>query len=202
MLKIYANLVSSPCRRVLYVANYLELDYELIELEFRSPEMRGPEYRQIHPLGKVPALEDGDFRLFESGAMCKYLCRKVDSPLFPQEIHEQAIMLQWEDFCLAHVGLAMGKVMFNRTVVQKYGIAPDERSIADGLKWLRRYLPLVERQLSKGRYLCGDQLTLADMSLLATLDAAEDSGVELTPYEALTRWRYHLQGQDFWVKVG
>lgn len=201
MLTIYVNLVSTPCRRVLYVANYLGLDYELKELEFRSEEIRSPDYRAIHPARKLPSITDDDFTLFESGAICKYLCRKVDSPLFPQDIREQAVMLQWEDFSLAHIGLALGKVMFNRLIAPKYGIPVNEGSITEGLKWLGRYLPIVEERLRESPYLAGEQITLADITLLSVLDVAEDSEVDLTQYPHLTRWRYGLQCQEFWRSV-
>jgi len=50
----------------------------MVELSFDMTQLRSPEYLSIHPLGRVPALVDGDVTVFESGAICQYLCETYD----------------------------------------------------------------------------------------------------------------------------
>lgn len=54
----------------------LKLPYEAVNLDMRAGEHKRPEYLKVHPFGKVPALQDGDVSLFESGAICLYLFNK------------------------------------------------------------------------------------------------------------------------------
>lgn len=61
-----------------WLLNELELAYELVVMPFDPRKLRTPEYLAISPLGRVPALVDGNVTLFESGAICQYLCETYD----------------------------------------------------------------------------------------------------------------------------
>ncbi len=90
--------------------------------------------------------------------------------------------------------------MFNRVFAPMRGESVDERSIQDGLKFLGRFLPVVDAQLAKSPYLSGKTLTLADIDLLAAMDSAEIAGIDLAPYKNLVRWRNELKKLDFYTR--
>ena len=73
MLTIYGADLSSPANKVRFVANHIGLDYEYRRVNLREKEQRQEWFLKINPIGKVPAMDDGGFCLFESGAICKYL---------------------------------------------------------------------------------------------------------------------------------
>jgi glutathione S-transferase len=75
-----------------------------------------------------------------------------------------------------------------------------EESLADGIKFLGEQLPVIEKQLGQHRYLAGNEITLADVSLLATLDPSEISGIDLSIYPKLSAWRKELKKQAFYTK--
>lgn len=201
MLKIHANSLSQPCNKVRYACELLGLEYEWIAKDFQSGELKSPEYLALHPAGKVPVIEDDGMVLFESEAIVRYLCDKHGSALYPRDLVARAIVDQWSAFSVQHVGLAMGKVVFNRLIAPMFELEVDERSLAEGIEWLKRYLPIVDSRLSASPYLGGDNLTIADLSLLSVLDAAERADVALADYAALSKWRAGLQSQDFWKKA-
>ncbi|MCK5178643.1 MAG: glutathione S-transferase family protein, partial [Candidatus Omnitrophica bacterium] len=62
------------------------------------------------------------------------------------------------------------------------------------------FLPVVDRQMSKAEYFAGEQFSLADVALLATMDPAEVASVNLMSYEHLTRWRNELQKKDLYTR--
>jgi glutathione S-transferase len=62
--------------RSLWLLNELQIPFELIDMPFDLSVMRSPDYLAVHPLGRVPCLVEGDFRLFESGAIAEYLCER------------------------------------------------------------------------------------------------------------------------------
>ena len=84
MLKLYGGAPS----RASIVRWYLEevgVPYEFVKLDLQAGEHRQPEYLTINPIGKVPAIVDGDLQLWESGANLLYLAEKRQSHLLRTE---------------------------------------------------------------------------------------------------------------------
>lgn len=75
-LKIYGILMSRAFR-VLWMANELELDYENVPIHFADSSSKTPEYLAINPNGKIPAIEDGGLKLWESMAINLYLAKST-----------------------------------------------------------------------------------------------------------------------------
>lgn len=200
MLTIYGADLSAPANKVRMAANALGIEYDYVRISIKKGENRTEEYLKIHPAGKVPAINDNGFVLFESDAIIKYLASKEQSSLYPSEYKQQALINQWMDFVSIHVGGAMGRVVFNRVFASFAGVPVDERSLGDGLKFLARFFPVLDQQLSKGPYLAGERFSLADIGLLATMDPAEVSGIDLKDYKHLGNWRKELQQKDFYTR--
>lgn len=103
MLKLYGGSRS----RASIVQWYLEelgLPYEFVRLDMEKGEHRQPEYLAINPMGKVPAIVEGDFQLWESGAILLYLAEKHGQ--VPQDLESRSILTQWVLF--ANSTLATG----------------------------------------------------------------------------------------------
>ena len=200
MLKIYGADLSSPANKVRFVANALNLQFEYIRVSIRDGENKKEDFLRLHPAGKIPVIVDDGFILFESGAIVKYLCEKHPSGLYPADLKQRAIVNQWTDFSTLHIGTAMGRVFYNRVIAPMTKAKVDEQSLSDGLTFLSRFLPIIDKQLSLQKYLAQDKLTLADITLLAALDPAEVSGVELNSYQNIVKWRDALKKQDFYTK--
>ncbi|HEY9669462.1 MAG TPA: glutathione S-transferase N-terminal domain-containing protein, partial [Coleofasciculaceae cyanobacterium] len=92
MLKLYGGARS----RASIVQWYLEelgIPYEYVLLDMQAGEHRQTQYLEINPMGKVPAIVDGDFRLWESGAILFYLAQKYGK--ISSSLEEQAKINQW-----------------------------------------------------------------------------------------------------------
>lgn len=99
MLKLYGGARS----RASIVQWYLEelgVPYEFVMLDMQAGEHRKPEYLAINPMGKVPAIQDGDYNLWESGAILLYLAQKYDLN-YPKTPEKQAELYQWIIFANA-----------------------------------------------------------------------------------------------------
>jgi glutathione S-transferase len=201
MLTLYGTPFSPRVNKLRYVLNYLELPYEHVPSSPMSGETRTPEFLKMHPAGKIPVIDDDGFYLFESMAIARYLASKTGSAIYPSELKARALVEQWCDFATAHVEGALLKVFFNRVMVNipAVGATVDERSLADGLAWLDRYLPIVEQQLTAHNYLVGMDLSLADFVLLTALDPVEAVQVSLDGYPRITAWRKGLVSQPFYT---
>ena len=200
MLKFYGSDLSSPSNKVRFTANYLNLPHEYQRVNLRNGEQKQEWFLKLNPVGKIPVMDDDGFVLFESGAICKYLASKTKSEIYPQDLTQKAMVDQWIDFGSLHVGAAVSRVVFNRLFAPLRHIEVDERSLKEGLTFLDQFLPIVEKQLTDNKFIAGNQLSLADINLLAALDPAEISGIDLYKYSQLSQWRSQLKGQEFYTK--
>ena len=173
MIKIHGAEYSSNVNKVRFTANALGVEYELKRIDLLAGQHKSEEFLKLNPVGKVPVMQDGDFTLFESMAISKYLAEKLDS---------------------------LNRVTFNRTLAPKIGAEVDHNSLNFGLQMLDRYFPVLDMQLGQSEFLAGDQLTLADINLVAVLDPAEISGVDFSGHQNLQKWFQSMKQQDFYTK--
>lgn len=200
MLKIYGSNLSSPANKVRFVANHLGIQYDYIIVNLREGEQHRPEFLKINPVGKIPAIDDEGFFLFESNAICRYLADKNNSSIYPRGLKERAQVDEWLDFGSMHVAASVSKVVYNRIFAPMRKAEVDERSIKEGLEFLTRFLPVVDRQLANNKFLMGNSITLADFNMLAGLDPVEAAQIDINNYANICRWRNELKKQDFYTR--
>ena len=163
MLKVHFA-PNSRAGRIIWLLEELSLPYEVNRMKFHPSDLKSDEHRARHPLGRVPVLDDGDVRIFESGAIVDYIIERhrngglkpaVDTPEFPA-------FLQWFHYC---EGMVMPPV--NTIVVQTLLLPPerrDETALAQAQKLLTRALAPVDETLAGKEYLIGD-FSAADIML-------------------------------------
>ncbi len=142
--------------RIVWLFEELGLPYELERYKLGDPAMRSAEYRKVHPMGRVPALQDGDVTIFESGAIVEYVLArygngrmvpKVSSPDFPA-------YLQWLHYA---EGMIMPPV--NTIVVETILLPPERRNqgnVDRATKLLGQMLSAVDQHLAGRDYLGGE----------------------------------------------
>ncbi|MDF1715181.1 MAG: glutathione S-transferase family protein [Antarcticimicrobium sp.] len=148
--------------RIAWLLEELGLDYEIERFELGSPAMRAPAYLQIHPMGRVPVLEDGDIRLFESGAIVQYILALYGNGQLQPAVGTQefAEYLQWLHYC---EGMIMPPV--NTLVVETVLLPPERRTelnVKRATKLLNQILMAVEHHMQGRAFLAGD-FTAADI---------------------------------------
>ncbi len=200
MLTIFGFDFSSPANKVRFAANAMGLKYDYKRVNLLAGEQKTPEFLKMNPAGRVPAIDDNGFKAFESNAIIKYLADKNNSPLYPKDLQKRTIVDQWIDFACMHVQTALNRVTFNRAMYKMFNVEKDERSLSDGLKFLGQHLPIIEKQLKENKFLAGSEMTLADINLLAVLDPAELSSVDLSAYPSIVSWRNNLKKQAFYTQ--
>lgn len=199
MLTINGSDLSAPSNKVRFAANAIGIKYEYKRIDLRAGEHLKLEFLAVNPVGKVPAIDDEGFRMFESNAIIRYFADKNNSPLYPRGLQDRAVVDMWLDFGSMHVGAALSKVIYNRLFAPLRDIPVDEVSLKEGLKFLERFLPVVDGQLAKNKYLAGAKLTLADINLLALFDPCEIANIDLSSYKNIVRWRDTLRKEKFYT---
>jgi len=135
--------------------------------------LRSPQHLSRHPFGRVPVLEHGDFRLYETQAILRYLDRVLPEPaLTPTDPRRAARMDQLMNVNDWYLFNGVGSVIgFQRIVGPRLlGLTPDEAAIAAALSKARIVIDELAGHLGAQPYFTGDTPTLADMLLAPQLD--------------------------------
>lgn len=201
MIKLYGFQPSFPVNRVRLCLNAMELEYQLIPINPLAGENQTDEYLKMSPSGKIPALDDDGFALFESNAIMKYLCRKYKSDFYPDDITSQANVDKWLDFTTIHLGNGITKVLFNKIIAGMIDAPVDEQSLADGYSFIERFLGVIDKQLGTSTFLASNSMSIADFCLLATIDPAEVIEVDINNYPNVKAWREKLMQEPFYKKM-
>ena len=155
---------NSRAGRIVWLLEELELEYDINKMAFNPKDLKSDEHRARHPLGRVPVLDDGDVRIYESGAIVEYLIERhkngglkpeVSDPLYPE-------YLQWFHYC---EGMVMPPV--NTIVVQTLLLPPDRRDeivLGQAQRLLTKALEPVDESLAGRDYLIG-AFSAADVML-------------------------------------
>ena len=197
---LYGLALSSPCNKVRFLLHALDIAYDLQIVNPLTGEGQSPAHLQRHPAGKIPVLDDDGFILFESNAILRYLANRGDFSYYPADPQARALVEQWLDFASLYLGDGMARVFYNRILAPMLGREPNDAFITDGLTTLGRFLPFFDQQLGKQAFLAGQRLTIADFNLLAILDPAEVTQIDLAGYPSLQRWRDGLRARDFYTR--
>lgn len=182
-MKIYGDLKSGNCLKVKWVCDKLSRRYTWIEVDTMTGGSRTPDFLKLNSAGQVPVIELDDGRsLAQSNAIIRYLARGTD--LVPAEAFLAAKMdewLFWEQY--SHEPY-IAVCRFQMVYLGKSQGELDPEKVKRGYAALAR----MEHQLQDARFLVGDQLSLADVSLLAYTRAAHEGGFHLDGYAAVRRW--------------
>ena len=135
-------------------------------------DMRGEAHLKLHPFGRVPILQHGDYRLYETQAILRYADALVPNPSLqptePKTIGRMNQIIGINDWYL--FPMVARVIVFHRVVGPLLlGAAPDEAAIAAAVPDARLCLRELNRLLGDRSFLAGEQLTLADLMLAPQL---------------------------------
>jgi glutathione S-transferase len=170
MLKLY-HCSESRSMRSLWLLHELGIPFELVEMPFDLKVMRSAEYLAVHPLGRVPCLTDGEFRLFESGAIAEYLCERYSQAGLGRlagdpERYEWLQWLHYSETIAVHAA---------SLVQQRFFIAPADRSAVisklEGRR-LEKAVQVLESHLADREHLLRTGFSAADIGVGYSLHLA------------------------------
>jgi len=185
--------------RVIWLLEELGVPYELETMLLGQEAIKSERYRRVHPMSKVPAIEDGDVTLFESGAIVEYLLERHGEGRLQPAVgtFERALYLQWFHFGEATALPPLGDI------TQHSFLRPESERIPpvveDGKRRAALVLDTLEQGLTGKSYLCGDAFTAADImtgyavSLMSLLGLLGDAHPTVAAYFARLQERPALQ---------
>jgi glutathione S-transferase len=178
-LRIY-GIARTRAFRAIWIAKELGLDYEHIPIEIGQAGARKPEYLAINPNGRLPAIDDGGFILWESLAITLYLAKKHSTGrLYPTTLEGEAKAWQWSLWSVQEVDRGV-----NIWSLHAVRLPPEDRDagrLAEALKVLEPPFKVLDGTLAGGKYLLGDEFTVADLNVAAVMGRAIDMDLSATP---------------------
>ena len=164
-LTIWGRANSVNVQKVLWCLSELDLAYERIDAGMAFGRNNEPAYLAMNPNGRVPTLVDGDFVLWESNSIMRYLvlAYREKSPIYPQAPRRRASVDRWLDWTLSTLQPVDRPVFWAlvRTPPEKRDmVAIQKDADAEAVVWR-----IVEAQLATRCFIEGVQFTIADIAL-------------------------------------
>lgn len=201
-MKLYYHPGSGNSRKVRATALILGIDLDLQFVDLLAGAHKKPDYLNLNPNGLVPTLEDGGFMLWESNAIMQYLASKKPNGLWPSDERRRADISRWQCWELAHWSPAL-EILIRENLFKKLLKMgePDQAEIKKGEEATHRFAQILDRHLQGRKYLVGDALTLADISVAAVLMYRQPARLPLENYKNINRWYAQIEKLDAWQKT-
>jgi glutathione S-transferase len=179
-MRIY-GIARTRAFRVLWIAKELALPYEHVPIEIGDAGARRPQYLALNPNGRLPAIDDGGFVLWESLAITLYLAKKHSlGRLYPATLEGEAKAWQWSLWAVQEVDRGV-----NIWSLHALRLPPAERDavrLAQALKVLEAPFRVLDGALAATRYLLGADFSVADLNVAAVISRAVEMDLSATPH--------------------
>ncbi len=163
---LYGNPLSTYTRAARLTLVEKEVAYDLVEEQPGTPENIAHQ-----PFGKIPSLTHGDFHLYETIAIMRYVDAAFDGPaLQPKDVRMQAMVDQWLSATVSYIyPTLVGKLIIPRLVRPQRDIDVDESAIKGSMDEFEQQLLILSGALQEHSYFSGDTAGLADFMLMPIL---------------------------------
>jgi GSH-dependent disulfide-bond oxidoreductase len=163
----------------------LGVPYNMVHINLMKGDQRKPEYVKLNPNGRIPTIvdhENGDFAVFESGAILIYLAEKYGKFL-PKDVKGRSNVIQWVMFQMGGIGPMQGQAnVFFRYLPEKIQIAIDRYQHET-----KRLYRILETRLEGRDYLC-DEYSIADIASWPWVKIHKWAGVEVDDLPNVQAW--------------
>lgn len=205
-IKLYGSPISTASQRAMVALHEKCLDFEFVTVDMKSGAHKQEPFISLNPFGQVPALEDGDLKIFDSRAIAKYVAETYadkGTALVPSNTKPKAVMYSWMEAEAHQFDPAASKLAWELHYKPMFGMSTDPAQVEEHETKLAKVLDVYEARLSVSKYLACDCFTLADMNHLPVLhclsNIAAKKVLDARPHVAA--WAADITARPAWVKV-
>jgi glutathione S-transferase len=203
MLRILGKAASINVRKVLWTCAELAIPFQREDWGMGLRSTQEPEFLALNPNAIVPVVVDGDFVLWESNAICRYLSEQYGAPgaLLPVQAQARARAEQWMGWQATELNNSWRYAFL--AVVRNSPAHQDPAQLrASVLSW-NKHMGMLERQLeATGRFVVGEQFTLADIVLGLSVHRWLAAPIERPASPALAAYRERLSARNGFLEFG
>jgi glutathione S-transferase len=189
-MKLLGRKTSGNVQKVLFLLEELKLPYEREDYGRQFNNTQTPEYLKMNPNAKVPTLVDGGLVIWESNTILRYIAAKAKSALYPADAGKRSQVERWMDWQLASLNNPY-LAMFREAKLE-----PAKRSadFETQRKDLGAQLAILDK--SMGKFVAGDELSIADICLAPIVYRCLRFGVDLPELANVKRWDAAIAGRE------
>ncbi|NP_001313802.1 glutathione S-transferase F12-like [Gossypium hirsutum] len=207
VVKVYGPIKAACPQRVLACLLEKEVEFQIVDVDLEAGDHKKPDFLLRQPFGQVPAIEDGDFKLFESRAIIRYYAAKYEKQgtnLLGNSLEERAMVDQWLEVEAHNFNDLAYTLVFQLLILPRMGKQGDTALVLSCQQKLEKVLDIYEQRLSTTAYLAGDSFTLADLSHLPALRyLVDDVGMwhMVSQRKHVNAWRETISNRAAWKKL-
>jgi glutathione S-transferase len=201
MIKILGRSSAINVRKVLWTCTELDIPYQREDwgMGFRSPEQA--EFLALNPNATVPVLVDGDFVLWQSNSICRYLNDRFGGTLLPVSRQQRALVEQWMDWQAMELNTAWRYTFMS--LVRRSPAHQDADQLQASVASWNRLMGMLERQLQSGAgFAVGAGFTLADVVLGLSVNRWLTIPIERPDYPAVAAYYERLRERKGFIEFG
>ncbi|QXI09682.1 glutathione S-transferase [Pseudomonas zeae] len=165
MLRILGKASSINVRKVLWTCAELQFPFEREDWGSGFRSTHDAQFLALNPCAMVPVIQDGDFTLWESNTIIRYLVSRYDgSHLYSTDAQTRARIDQWIDWQASELNRSWSYAFLS--LVRQSPEHQDSAALAVGIEQWSKNMAILDRQLEKtGAYVSGEQFSLADIPI-------------------------------------
>jgi glutathione S-transferase len=173
--------------------------HEFVLVDFAKGEHKQPPHLVRQPFGQVPALQDGDFELYESRAMCRYINEKANGPLIPRDLRDRARMEQWISIETSNFTGHVMKFVFHHIFHREQ--TPE--TLASAGEQLDKALGIMDKQLASHPFIAGSTFTLGDITFMPYIEYGMGTPAKdvFAKHSHVAAWWNKISEKPAWRKI-
>jgi glutathione S-transferase len=198
-MKIFGHPMSTCTRKVLMTLAETNTPYEFVMVDFAKGEHKQAPHLARQPFGQVPTLQDGDFELYESRAMCRYINDKTNGPLVPRDLADRARMEQWISVETSNFTGPVMKFVFKHIFHREQ--TPE--ALAAAGEQLDNALAIMDKQLASHPFIAGGTFTLADICFMPYIEYGMGTPAKdlFAKHPHVVAWWNKISEKPTWRKI-
>jgi glutathione S-transferase len=204
-MKLYFHPASTASRPILLFCAEAGIQYEPVVVDIMTGEHTKEAFTKLNPTGLIPVLEDGDFVLTESSAIMKYLAEKTNSAAYPKDLQKRARVNERMDWINTQFYRDWGYNLIYPQLFAHHKRGTDAAhtgTLEWGKKNVEKWLAILDKSIiGNHKYLCGDEITIADYFASIVVGAGDLIGQDLSRYPNVSRWMTSMRALPSWSKV-
>jgi len=191
---LYCFAQSGNCYKPALMLELAHADWAPRFVDYFAGETRAPAYREINVMGEAPVLEHRGERLSQSGVILDYLAEKLGK-FGPADAAERREILRWLLWDNHKLTSYTATYRFMRTFTSD----PNPAVLDVFRRRAETAWSVLDAHLADRRYVVGDRLTIADLSLCGYLFWPDEIGIDWDAYPGIRGWLERIQSEPRWV---
>ena len=200
VLDLYIDWLSQPCRAVAMLLIDNNVEFKLHEVSIMKGEVAGAPFKQVNPVGKIPAIVEDGFHLGESHTIMRYICESRNLPdhYYPKDLKKRAKVDFWLDW--HHTNLRHGSIRLIKANVfgpkKNFSQQKIDELRAEGDEVLKSSLTFMDDTLGKSKYLAGEnEISIADIALACEVAMLPVAGASYESYPNVHSWLQRIASE-------